>query len=99
MAAYVVVDAEVLDPTRLQEYRDLAEASIAQYGGRYLIQGTVPEVVEGTWPSSSRVMTVLEFATMERAREWYASTEYGRAKSAREGAIDVRLLLVEGKSE
>ncbi|MCP2165346.1 DUF1330 domain-containing protein [Goodfellowiella coeruleoviolacea] len=95
MPAYVFVDSEVLDEERAREYRVLAEASIAAHGGRYLVRGQVPEVVEGAWPAP-RVITVLEFPDRDRAHAWYASPEYERARVARQGAIELRLLVVEG---
>ncbi|RDI44492.1 DUF1330 domain-containing protein [Nocardia mexicana] len=96
MPAYVFVEATNLDAARATEYLPLAIASIAAYGGRYLTQGATPEVVEGDrWPTG-RVVTTLEFTDMDRVREWYHSPEYQHAKSVREGAIDLRLLFVEG---
>ncbi|GAA2775507.1 DUF1330 domain-containing protein [Saccharopolyspora taberi] len=98
MTAYVLVEAEVHDYDRADEYRVLAEESIRRHGGRYLIQGTVPEAVEGAWPNPSRVTTVVEFPDLAALREWYDSDEYQAAKAVREGAIDVRLLVAPGKS-
>nr|BFE98504.1 DUF1330 domain-containing protein [Streptoalloteichus tenebrarius] len=86
----------MLDEVRALEYRRLAEPSIARYDGRYVTQAAVPEAVEGTWPAS-RVMTIVEFPSLERARQWYSSLEYARARAAREGAIDLRLLFTEGR--
>ncbi|MEU9115799.1 DUF1330 domain-containing protein [Streptomyces sp. NPDC048483] len=99
MTAYVIVDAEVLDEERARAYRALAEPSIALHGGRYLVQGTVPEAAEGSWPSPSRVMTVVEFPDMDRLKEWYTSREYKQAKAARRTAIELRLLFVEGRPQ
>ncbi|MER0482405.1 DUF1330 domain-containing protein [Streptomyces sp. Edi2] len=96
MPAYVIVDAEVWDTERALDYRALAEPSIQLYGGRYLVQGAVPEVAEGAaWPSS-RVATVVEFPDMGRLKEWYASAEYEEAKVARKGAMELRMLFVGG---
>ena len=39
MAVYAVVNARVTDPARYGEYRDKAPATIAHYGGRYLVCG------------------------------------------------------------
>ncbi|MFE0020743.1 DUF1330 domain-containing protein [Amycolatopsis sp. NPDC059021] len=99
MPAYVLVEAEELDTERALEYRSLAQQSIRRYGGVYRLRGAVPEAVEGTWPSPSRVTTVVEFPDMARLREWYDSPEYQRAKALREGAIDVRLLFAEDTGE
>ncbi|WP_225730112.1 MULTISPECIES: DUF1330 domain-containing protein [unclassified Nocardia] len=95
MSVYVVVDATVIDAERALEYRKLAEPTIEQFGGRYRIQGATPESVEGAWPAD-RMLTVTEFPDMAHVRRWYHSEEYQKAKRAREGAIDVRLLFVEG---
>lgn len=47
MSAYVISEAEVLDEVQGQRYRELAAASIARYGGRYIVRGAEPEVPEG----------------------------------------------------
>lgn len=38
MAAYAISETEIYDEEQFQRYRDLAEVSITQYGGRYLRQ-------------------------------------------------------------
>lgn len=49
MPAYVIVDIEVLDPVRYQEYKLLAEATVAAHGGRYVARGGRTVVLEGEW--------------------------------------------------
>ena len=39
---------------------------------------------------------MLEFENRERAKEWYNSTRYQHAKSVRQGAAKVELLLLSG---
>jgi uncharacterized protein (DUF1330 family) len=95
MAAYVISEVEVFDEQRAQRYRELAEASITRYGGRYLVRGAMPQVPEGDWPLDERVI-VVEFPDMARLREWYASPEYAEALAIRQTAIGRRLLFVEG---
>ena len=97
MPAYVVVEAEVLDADVVPEYRRLAERSIAQYDGRYLLTGSQPTAIEGQWTPGRR-LTVLEFPDEQRVEQWYASAEYAQAKSVREGAIEMRLLVAESPS-
>ena len=36
MAAYLMVDIEVTNPQQFEEYRRLAPAAVAKYGGRYI---------------------------------------------------------------
>jgi|SRR5271166_760147 len=96
MAAYAISEVEILDEAQARRYGELAEASIAQYGGRYLARGARPQVPEGEWPLHERVV-IVEFPTLERLREWYASPEYAEARQIRETALARRLLFVEGE--
>lgn len=95
MTAYVISEVEMLDETQGQRYRDLAAASIAAHGGRYLVRGANPEVPEGTWPAAQRVV-VVEFPTMRALHDWYGSDDYAEALAVRQTALDRRLLFVEG---
>lgn len=95
VAAYVISEVTVLDEAAGQRYRELAAASIAAYGGRYIVRGALPDVPEGEWPPAQRVV-VVEFPTMERLRQWYASDEYAEALAVRRTALTRRLLFVEG---
>lgn len=95
MSAYVISEVEILDEGAADRYRSLAQDSIARYGGRYLARGVLPDALEGDWPAPHR-MIVVEFPTMERAREWYASPEYAQALAVRDQALTRRLLFVEG---
>ena len=94
MAGYVIADVDVTDPVAYEEYRKLSPATIAKYGGRFLVRGGAAEVVEGTWTPNRLV--VLEFDSVERAREWYQSEEYGAAMKIRRRAAVTSVLLVEG---
>ena len=95
MAAYVISEVEMLDETQGSRYRELAAASIARHGGRYLVRGAAPLVAEGTWPASTRLV-IVEFPSMERLRAWYASADYAEALEVRQTALDRRLLFVDG---
>ena len=95
MAAYLISEVEVLDETQGLRYRELEAASIARHGGRYLVRGADPQVVEGDWPAGRRVV-VVEFPTMNRLKAWYASADYAEALAIRRTALDRRLLFVDG---
>ncbi len=94
MAVYAVVNVRVTDPTRYEEYRGKAPATIAHYGGRYLARGGTVEVLEGEWDPERLV--VLGFESMERFREWYDSPEYAPLKRLREEAAATDFVVVEG---
>jgi uncharacterized protein (DUF1330 family) len=94
MSAYVISELEVRDPATIETYRTIAAKSIAQYGGRYLIRGGAASIAEGGPPPNNIV--VVEFPSMERLREWYASPEYAEALKVRRTALDRHLIFVEG---
>jgi uncharacterized protein (DUF1330 family) len=94
MAAYVISDLQVRDAELIAQYRPLAAASIAQYGGRYLARFGAIEPVEGGWAPSSIV--IVEFETMQRAREWWESPEYAPAREIASRALNRRVIFVDG---
>ena len=94
MSAYAISEVEVRDTAGFEVYRTIAAKAIAQYGGRYLVRGGAASTVEGGPPP--KTIIVVEFPTMERLREWYASPEYAEALKVRETALDRRLIFVEG---
>ena len=59
MAAYVILDINVVDAARYEDYKRLASASIAKHGGKYLVRGGKQEPLEGSF-TFDRVV-VLEF--------------------------------------
>ena len=94
MSAYVISELEMRDAAGFEAYRIIAAKTIAQYGGRYLVRRGVANLIEGGPPPKSII--VVEFPTMERLREWYASPEYAEALKVRQTALDRRLIFVEG---
>jgi uncharacterized protein (DUF1330 family) len=94
MAAYVISEVEVRDPAGWETYRSIAATAIAQYGGRYLVRGGAAEAAEGGPPP--KTLIIVEFPSMARLREWYASPEYAEALKIRRSAAERRLIFVEG---
>jgi uncharacterized protein (DUF1330 family) len=97
VTAYVISEVEYLDPERVAIYRKLASDSVAQYGGRYLVRGGPSELIEGG--PSPKALVVVEFPSMARAKEWYASPAYAKALEVRKDALDRRLVFVEGVNQ
>ena len=94
MAAYVVVDIQVQDPARYEEYRCQAAPSVAAFGGRYLVRGGACTKLEGDWMPGRFV--ILEFPSAERAREWWNSDLYRPIKAIRHATASSKMILVEG---
>ena len=96
MSAYVIVDLEVTDPVGIEEYRKQVPATIAKYGGRYLVRGGKHETLEGDW--HPRRVILLEFPSVEQAKRWYDCEEYRGPKALRFKTARTNLILVEGVS-
>jgi uncharacterized protein (DUF1330 family) len=94
MAAYIVVQVDVKDPVRYEDYKKMVPASLAAYGGRFIVRGGKTETLEGTWAPGRFVM--LEFPDSARARAWWASAGYAEAKALRQATSTTEMILVEG---
>jgi uncharacterized protein (DUF1330 family) len=96
MAVYVIANVSVTDPERFAEYGQGVPASIALYGGTYLVRGGAVEVKEGSW--RPRRLVIIQFESMERFRAWYDGPEYAALKPIREQAAESDLIVVQGVS-
>jgi uncharacterized protein (DUF1330 family) len=94
MSAYVIVDIQVHDPIVYEEYKKLAPATVAAYGGQYRVRGGKVETLEGSWAPTR--LAVLEFPSAEQARAWLNSPEYSIIKGLRHQATVSEMILVEG---
>ena len=94
MPAYVVVDIAVHDAKTYERYKELAQSSLALYGGRYVARGGTTTILEGSW--SPKRLVILEFPDALRARAWWDSPEYAPAKAIRQKCARTERLIVEG---
>lgn len=94
MAGYVILDVDIHDTDAFDEYRKLVGPTIEEYGGRIVVRGGPHEVVEGDWKPHR--VAVVEFDSVERAKEWYNSEEYAPALAIRLSATTSSLIIVEG---
>ena len=94
MPAYIIVDVEITEKEGYEEYRRQVPATIAAYGGRFLVRGGALEVLEGAW--SPKRCVILEFPSLEQAKAWYNSPEYKPLLALRERSATTNLILVEG---
>ena len=95
MPAYGVFDVlEVIDAVKMGQYRQGVLATIQKYGGRVLVAGGAFNVVEGTAKPTFPV--ILEFPSVEAAKQWYDSEEYRPLKALRHAASRANGFLVQG---
>jgi uncharacterized protein (DUF1330 family) len=91
---YVFLLEAIRDPAGMGAYAAAAGPTLAEYGGSILVLSGDAEVVEGDWPATQTV--VVEFESVERAREWYRSPGYQAAAELRHAAADTNVAIVSG---
>lgn len=94
MAAYIMAEITITDPLEYEEYKKLTPAAIAAYGGKFVVRGGLTETLEGDWQPGR--MVVLEFPSVERAKEWWHSDIYSKAKIIRQRTATTKMIVVEG---
>jgi len=93
-SAYIIADVDVTDAARYEDYKKWSGAAMQAHGAEVCVRGGKVEVLEGDW-SPTRVV-VLKFPSVEAAKAFNASPEYGKARTARQGAAIMRMVVVEG---
>ena len=91
---YFFAEIHVVDQENYEGYRQRVGATIVAFGGRFLVRGGDPRVLEGSEPSGR--VAVLEFDSPERAMEWYNSPEYQAVLPIRLDNTTSRALLATG---
>ncbi len=94
MACYLITEIEILDRERMREYMAFVDRTRSQFGGRPLVRGGNPRLIEGE-PAAERVV-MTEFDSVDDAMRWLNSDEYRTGKLLRADAARARMLLVDG---
>ncbi len=92
MSAYIISDVIVADQSALAKYRDIAAATHAQFGGKYVVRGGGVTVLEGE--RHPKLMIIVEFPDVETIHRWYNSGEYAEALQYRDAAFSSRSLII-----
>jgi uncharacterized protein (DUF1330 family) len=90
---YIISRVDITEPEAYARYRDAGSEAIRKHGGRILARGGRFEALEG--PARARNV-VIEFESYDAARAYYFSEDYQKAKTYREGAAAIEIVLVEG---
>ncbi len=94
MPAYVIVEVNIHDPIYYEDYKKLTPAAIAAFGGKFIVRGAQTESLEGDW-NPERIV-VLQFESVSKAKEWWASELYAVAKKIRQASAFTKMLVVAG---
>ncbi|HST29841.1 MAG TPA: DUF1330 domain-containing protein [Chthoniobacterales bacterium] len=94
MSAYVIVEIDIFDPVGFGEYRKAVVPLVQKYGGKYVAVDDQIETLEGDW--SPKRIVVIEFPSMERAKDWFGCKEYREPCKIRKRTANTKMILVEG---
>ena len=94
MPAYVIADIDVQDAVKFEEYKKGSGPSGVPFGAKYLVRGGKVEGLEGDWLPKRFV--VIEFPSVEKAKEWWNSQEYAGPKAIRRSCAKSKFIVAEG---
>ena len=94
MSAFVIADVTVTDAEKMAKYREWSTKAMQEHGAEVLVRGGEFEVLEGPWTPSRLVL--LKFPSREAAKAFYNSQTYSHARTLREGAGVMRMVVVDG---
>lgn len=75
------------------EYLERIDATLAPFGGQFIIHGERPDMLEGQWPGD---LIVIAFADLTHARDWYTSDAYQRILPLRTRHARGAVFLIDG---
>jgi uncharacterized protein (DUF1330 family) len=93
-SGYISASVTVTQPEQYEEYRKWSTEAMRVHGAEVCVRGGKVEVLEGDWNPGRTV--ILKFPSFEKAKAFYDTPEYLRAREAREGASIMRMVCVEG---
>jgi uncharacterized protein (DUF1330 family) len=94
MSAYILADVTVTDAEKMARYREWSSRAMQEHGAEVLVRGGDFEVLEGPWTPSRLV--ILRFPNREAAKRFYHGDTYTHARSLRDDAGVMRMVLVDG---
>lgn len=80
----------------IAEYLEKIDATLAPYGGKFIIHGDRPTKLEGDWAGD---LVVIEFPSRQAVVDWYASPAYQAILKLRTENSDSDVILVDGLDE
>lgn len=94
MPAYAVaLISEAREGPWIVSYLKQIDATLAPFGGRFIVHGETPEVKEGHWTNN---MVMIAFPDIGAARSWYDSPAYQAILPLRTGNAEGTVILIEG---
>ena len=94
MASYAVgILNNVQMGSPIVEYLQRIDATLAPFGGFFIVHGGEPTMLEGSNPGT---FVVIEFPDRPSAETWYGSAAYGEILPLRADNSDSTIFLIDG---
>ena len=94
MAAYALAHVRrVTMGPPIIEYLQKIDATLAPFGGTFIVHGGSIEVLEGNWVGH---IIIIEFPNVDAARNWYRSAAYQAIVRLRTENSEGECILVDG---
>jgi len=93
MAALFIARVDITDMETYAKYLQAVPSIIAKYSGKALVRTEQSLTLEG--PQENRRIIILEFPSVDKAKEFYNSEEYRAARKIRENAAAGEIIVVE----
>jgi uncharacterized protein (DUF1330 family) len=94
MKAYVVATETIDNAAMFDLYGKQVPATLAPFGGQFVVRGGSLTLLEGEWPHPRLV--IIEFPSRTAAEGWYRSAEYQEIISLRHKSSVGNLVIVDG---
>jgi uncharacterized protein (DUF1330 family) len=94
MKAYLVLDFSIHDLPGFRPYISAIPGFIDKHGGRYIVRGVEPTVMEGDW--APELMVILEFPSRQNAKAFLEDPEAQALFEVRHKTTNSNLVLVDG---
>jgi uncharacterized protein (DUF1330 family) len=91
---YVIMTEAIRDRAGMDAYGRAAAPSMVGRSFSALAVDREPEVLEGEWHGDQTV--IIEFESVDAARDWYTSAAYQAAAPLRHAAADTNAVIVSG---
>lgn len=98
MKAYLIIDLEITDIEGFMVYVQRVPEMIGRHGGKYLVEGVLPEVIEGEVPDGQRSV-VLQFPSRAAASAFLTERANSDLHGIWAATTSSRILLVDGPEE
>ena len=97
MPAYLIVEHQITDAAKFEEYRVKVGPIIARHGGRYITKGGSHRIIEqdnAVWQPERVVL--IEFPSMAALDAWYDDPDYQPLIALRRASARDMLIKVDG---